>query len=720
MSSLFRREGWLFLLFLLIVSLLYLNLTTHASTYVGEPFEDMLRHRFGIERLRHWALPLWNPYIYAGQPHFLFLLLTSFPSPLDLTLAQASRLLDLGGSAMADEVMDYVTIVYASLFCLGFFKLARFWTEEILGATKTGEVTAFLWAIFALIMFYDFGAFGHDYIFCQILIFPCYTIYYFSRLLRRQAGKARMVKMSLAILLSFYSPGSYAVPASIILINLLLGHLLIRNPKNWGVEVSQMSLWIWAHNRQTFFALVILAVGLFPHLAVYKNELPQINRHGRVLENLDYQSFVNGQKGQHYTKYLEYFSVHKTAESRLPVTDPLGINLLFGFCFFLSLILAFKRGKLIPLAFTLAMLLTVHMGYGSPFLYFYYNFLFPFLQKLLYLDIYYDLCVLLILALSASGAAALGLWQVRLEEAALALMFTIVLLWIIGKEIGVGSVEIAILCLILGGIWLLTQSRRLPRQAAFLFFLLVFSLLQVGTHYNKLIQFRLIGFQVASKEAIHHRPFVEKYLFYPYRIDQPPYPWEAWMIGTPLIEQKPAMRPFALANSKSFLEFNSQIGSIDRRNRYLGITAPIIRFSRRWTQGVITTEGPEIDFLEDPAPIPNPGGLFDAPHQLEVSNYDPEHLDLILSVQDPGLLVISQNFHSGWKAQLNGESVPLMRVNHTFMGIFLNKPGKHDLRLLFSPPERILIWAAYAIFWAGAFFCLWSDQRVKIMGMTPR
>ena len=53
-----------------------------------------------------------------------------------------------------------------------------------------------------------------------------------------------------------------------------------------------------------------------------------------------------------------------------------------------------------------------------------------------------------------------------------------------------------------------------------------------------------------------------------------------------------------------------------------------------------------------------------------------------------GFLILSQIWYPGWRATLDGESIPLFRTNHALLGCFV-PPGPHVLVLEMTQP---LLW----------------------------
>jgi hypothetical protein len=70
----------------------------------------------------------------------------------------------------------------------------------------------------------------------------------------------------------------------------------------------------------------------------------------------------------------------------------------------------------------------------------------------------------------------------------------------------------------------------------------------------------------------------------------------------------------------------------------------------------------------------------------------PGKLDVVATVQTRQLLVISESYHRGWRAWLDGRTTAVFRVNGDFLGCLV-PPGSHRVRLRFQP------WSETAGFW---------------------
>jgi hypothetical protein len=79
-------------------------------------------------------------------------------------------------------------------------------------------------------------------------------------------------------------------------------------------------------------------------------------------------------------------------------------------------------------------------------------------------------------------------------------------------------------------------------------------------------------------------------------------------------------------------------------------------------------------------------------------------------------LVISEVYHPGWQATIDGEDQPLERTNHALLGVWV-PPGRHQIALDFRPPywlESVTVSAASAAGFIGlAAMTLWRDRRAK-------
>ena len=83
-----------------------------------------------------------------------------------------------------------------------------------------------------------------------------------------------------------------------------------------------------------------------------------------------------------------------------------------------------------------------------------------------------------------------------------------------------------------------------------------------------------------------------------------------------------------------------------------------------------------------------------------VKSYRPGSVVLQVSADQPALLRVSEEYHMGWKAAIDGKPVPMRRCDFLFQGVFVT-PGLHEVRLKYSIPNSPL-----AVQASGFFLCV--------------
>lgn len=89
--------------------------------------------------------------------------------------------------------------------------------------------------------------------------------------------------------------------------------------------------------------------------------------------------------------------------------------------------------------------------------------------------------------------------------------------------------------------------------------------------------------------------------------------------------------------------------------------------------------------LEHNLPADLPAEAPPTPGTSNVTTQTENTLNLQAKTETPGLLVISQVFDHGWRAWHNGQSIPLYRVNGVLQGVLL-PAGEHQVSLKYEPP----------------------------------
>jgi len=89
--------------------------------------------------------------------------------------------------------------------------------------------------------------------------------------------------------------------------------------------------------------------------------------------------------------------------------------------------------------------------------------------------------------------------------------------------------------------------------------------------------------------------------------------------------------------------------------------------------------------LEEGVPTGDHAGSFEA---LEVDHRGDE-LSLSVDAGDGGYLLLSEVWYPGWRAELDGAEVPVLRANGIFQALHL-PPGPHEVELRYRPPSYLV------------------------------
>jgi len=76
---------------------------------------------------------------------------------------------------------------------------------------------------------------------------------------------------------------------------------------------------------------------------------------------------------------------------------------------------------------------------------------------------------------------------------------------------------------------------------------------------------------------------------------------------------------------------------------------------------------------------------------------------MTVAVPKPSVLVLSQTWYPGWRARVDGNPQPLLRVDYGFAGTAVG-PGLHSVQFVYQPASLRYGAAATA---AGLLICLW-------------
>jgi hypothetical protein len=74
-----------------------------------------------------------------------------------------------------------------------------------------------------------------------------------------------------------------------------------------------------------------------------------------------------------------------------------------------------------------------------------------------------------------------------------------------------------------------------------------------------------------------------------------------------------------------------------------------------------------------------------------ITNYQPNRIDLSVSLKKPKILFMSETYYPGWKVYIDGYEGTIYRANYAFRGVPL-EPGEHKVEFLYRP---------LSVFWGG-------------------
>jgi uncharacterized membrane protein YfhO len=91
---------------------------------------------------------------------------------------------------------------------------------------------------------------------------------------------------------------------------------------------------------------------------------------------------------------------------------------------------------------------------------------------------------------------------------------------------------------------------------------------------------------------------------------------------------------------------------------------------------------------QDPGPLP-PSSPAVAGESVSIVSYRPEEVVIDADVAAPGFVVLTDQQYPGWQAEVDGISVPILRVNYLFRAVPVTT-GRH--RIVFRYVPRSLYW----------------------------
>ncbi len=130
---------------------------------------------------------------------------------------------------------------------------------------------------------------------------------------------------------------------------------------------------------------------------------------------------------------------------------------------------------------------------------------------------------------------------------------------------------------------------------------------------------------------------------------------------------------------------------------------------------------PDIDFRETAVvqTQPNTHCAIEAGNtaasQVEITSYQPERVVIQVETDAEGWLVLTDLYYPGWRATLNGRSVPIQTTNYALRGVCV-PAGAHEIIFTFEPPLLRIGIVISLVSWAlvfGAILIIFLDAKKK-------
>jgi uncharacterized membrane protein YfhO len=72
-------------------------------------------------------------------------------------------------------------------------------------------------------------------------------------------------------------------------------------------------------------------------------------------------------------------------------------------------------------------------------------------------------------------------------------------------------------------------------------------------------------------------------------------------------------------------------------------------------------------------------------------SYEPDRVVIDATLNRPGVVVLGDNWFPGWKAEVDGKTVPVERVDYTLRGTVVG-PGRHRIEYSYRPASWRIGW----------------------------
>lgn len=108
----------------------------------------------------------------------------------------------------------------------------------------------------------------------------------------------------------------------------------------------------------------------------------------------------------------------------------------------------------------------------------------------------------------------------------------------------------------------------------------------------------------------------------------------------------------------------------------------------------------------------------DVERNVQVVRYEPNRIDLRTACVVPSVLVLSENHYSGWRAYVDGDFVPTLRIDYNLRGVALS-PGEHLVCFVYRPKSVLIgLLLSTTMVIALLLWCLRPNVRAVIRSQS--
>lgn len=101
------------------------------------------------------------------------------------------------------------------------------------------------------------------------------------------------------------------------------------------------------------------------------------------------------------------------------------------------------------------------------------------------------------------------------------------------------------------------------------------------------------------------------------------------------------------------------------------------------------------------------------PGRVRISRYDNERVELRISMDQPGWVILSDTFYPGWRARLDGQPTEIYQANYLFRAVFVPS-GEHTVVFRYLPSR--LLWGLGIMGASLAFALLFAISHARLPG----